>query len=135
MPNKDYYEVLGVSKTASADDVKKAFRKLAHEHHPDKGGDAQKFKDVNEAYQVLGDPQKRAQYDKFGSAAFEQGGMGGPGGFGGFDPSGFNVNVEDFGDIVPGKGSPVAAFTSGGPPIKIVPWFLTMIVSSLMAGT
>jgi len=96
---KDYYSILGVPKDAPPEDVKKAFRRLAHEHHPDKGGDAQKFKDVNEAYQVLGDPQKRAQYDKFGSAAFEQGGMGGPGGFGGFDPSGFNVNVEDFGDL------------------------------------
>ncbi|MCI0478971.1 DnaJ domain-containing protein, partial [Candidatus Uhrbacteria bacterium] len=91
---KDYYSILGVPKDASPDDVKKAFRRLAHEHHPDKGGDAQKFKDVNEAYQVLGDPQKRAQFDRFGSAAFEQGGMGGPSGFGGFgfDPSGFNIN-------------------------------------------
>ncbi|MFH1078441.1 MAG: molecular chaperone DnaJ [Patescibacteria group bacterium] len=100
---KDYYSILGVPKDASPEDVKKAFRRLAHEHHPDKGGDAQKFKDVNEAYQILGDPQKRGQYDRFGSAAFEQGGMGGPGGFGGggfgFDPSGFNINMEDFGDL------------------------------------
>ena len=102
MPNKDYYAVLGVAKTASADEIKKAFRRLAHEHHPDKGGDAAKFKDVNEAYQVLGDQKKRQTYDQFGSAAFEQGG-GGPGGFGGFDPSGFpggfNVNMNDFGDL------------------------------------
>lgn len=100
---KDYYAVLGISKTASADDIKKAFRRLAHEHHPDKGGNAEKFKDVNEAYQVLGDEKKRQTYDQFGSAAFEQGGGGGPGGFGGFDPSGFgggfNVNMNDFGDL------------------------------------
>lgn len=100
---KDYYAVLGIPKTASADDIKKAFRRLAHEHHPDKGGNADKFKDVNEAYQVLGDEKKRKMYDQFGSAAFEQGGGGGPGGFG-FDPSGFgaggfNVNMGDFGDL------------------------------------
>lgn len=96
---KDFYSILGVSKGASADDVKKAFRRLAHEHHPDKGGDAQKFKDVNEAYQILGDDKKRATYDQFGSAAFEQGGMGGPGGFGGFQQGGFTVNMEDMGDL------------------------------------
>lgn len=96
---KDYYATLGVSKSASPEEIKKSFRRLAHEHHPDKGGDAQKFKDINEAYQVLGDAQKRAQYDQFGSAAFEAGGMGGPGGFGGFDPSGFNVNMGEMGDL------------------------------------
>lgn len=99
---KDFYNILGVSKDASAEEIKKSFRRLAHEHHPDKGGDAQKFKDINEAYQVLGDVEKRKQYDHFGSAAFEQGGMGGPqGGFGGFgfDPSGFSVNMEDMGDL------------------------------------
>jgi len=99
--SKDYYNILGVAKGASEDDIKKAFRRLAHEHHPDKGGDAQKFKDVNEAYQVLGDKQKRATYDQFGSAAFEQGGAGGPGGFGDF--GGFNFNQgfqgQDFGDL------------------------------------
>ena len=73
---------MGISKGASADDVKKAFRELAHKHHPDKaGGDAEKFKEINEAYQILSNPQKRAQYDQFGSAAFEQGGFGQ--GFGG----------------------------------------------------
>ena len=105
---KDYYSILGVPKTASADEIKKAFRRLAHEHHPDKGGNEQKFKDVNEAYQVLGDTQKRATYDQFGSAAFEQGGagQGGFGGFGGFDPSGFQngfggfqVNMDDLGGL------------------------------------
>lgn len=97
---KDYYSILGVRKTASADEIKKAYRRLAHEHHPDKGGDSQKFKDINDAYQVLGDSNKRAQYDRFGPAAFEQGGMG-AGGFGGspFGAGGFNINFEDFGDL------------------------------------
>lgn len=97
---KDYYQLLGLSKGATSDEIKKAFRRLAHEHHPDKGGDAQRFKDINEAYQVLGDAKKRALYDQYGSAAFDpQSGMGG-GGFGGFDPSGFKVDFGgDFGDL------------------------------------
>ncbi len=96
---KDFYERLGVSKSASQDEIKQAFRKLAHRHHPDKqGGDEAKFKEINEAYQVLSDEKKRAQYDQFGSAAFE-GGQGGPGpGFGGFDFSGAG-GFEDLGDI------------------------------------
>lgn len=96
---KDYYSILGVSKSANDDEIKKSFRRLAHEHHPDKGGDASKFKDINEAYQILGDKQKRQTYDQFGSAAFENGGggaPGGPGGFGGFD---FNFQGQDFGDL------------------------------------
>ncbi len=99
---KDYYAVLGVQKNATEDELKKAFRRQAHEHHPDKGGDQQKFKDVNEAYQILNDPQKRAAYDRFGSAAFEQRGGGAPGGggfggFGGFDFS--NMETDGFGDL------------------------------------
>jgi molecular chaperone DnaJ len=83
---KDYYQVLGVNKGASKDDIKKAFHKLAHQYHPDKsGGDEAKFKEVNEAYQVLSDDQKRAQYDQFGSAGPNMGGQG----FGGFDFSNF----------------------------------------------
>lgn len=100
---KDYYAILGVSKTATDDEVKKAFRRLAHEHHPDKGGDASKFKDLNEAYQVLSDKKKRAAYDQFGSAAFEQGGGPGPGGFGGGGFGGFDFSGgfdgQDFGDL------------------------------------
>ncbi|MDD4607059.1 MAG: molecular chaperone DnaJ [Patescibacteria group bacterium] len=69
---KDYYKILGVNKNASPEEIKKAFRKLAHECHPDKpGGDEKRFKELNEAYQVLGNPHKRQQYDQFGSA-FEQ---------------------------------------------------------------
>ncbi|MFH1426137.1 MAG: molecular chaperone DnaJ [Candidatus Kerfeldbacteria bacterium] len=82
---KDYYELLGVSKDAPEEEIKKAYRKLAHQYHPDKqGGDEAKFKEVNEAYQVLSNPQKRKNYDQFGSADF--GGASGPGGagFGGF---------------------------------------------------
>ena len=100
---QDYYDVLGVGKTASADDIKKAYRKKAHELHPDKqGGDAEAFKRVNEAYQVLGDAQKRATYDQFGHAAFQNGGMpgGGFGGFGGgFGGQQVNINMDDLGDL------------------------------------
>lgn len=93
--SKDYYKILGVDKSASQDDIKKAFRKLAHEHHPDKGGSEAKFKEINEAYQALGDAEKRARYDQFGSADGPQG-FGGAGGFpGGFDPNAFG----DLGDI------------------------------------
>ena len=87
MAKQDYYELLGVSKSADADDIKKAYRKLAMKYHPDRNPDdkaaEQKFKDVNEAYEVLKDEEKRAAFDRFGHAAFEQGGPGGPGGFGG----------------------------------------------------
>lgn len=101
---KDYYKILGVEKNASKDDIKKAFRKLAHEHHPDKnGGDASKFKEASEAYAVLSDDQKRTQYDQFGSA-MPGGGGGNP--FEGFDFSGFGFGGNqggfqnvDFGDI------------------------------------
>lgn len=110
---KDYYKTLGVDKGASQDDIKKAFRKLAHQYHPDKsGGDAEKFKEVNEAYGVLSDEKKRAQYDQFGAAGPGMGGFGGGAGFNpndfGFDFSGFqqrggfgqNGGVEfDLGDI------------------------------------
>lgn len=105
---KDYYQTLGVEKNASKDDIKKAFRKLAHEYHPDKkSGNEAKFKEVNEAYSVLSDDTKRAQYDNFGSAGMNGGGGGGQGGFGGFDWGGFQQQggfqqggVEfDLGDI------------------------------------
>ena len=86
MPTKNYYDVLGVKKSASADEIKKAFRKLARKHHPDAGGDEETFKQINEAYEVLSDPEKRKQYDRFGSV----GGFGGQqaGGWAGGSPWG-----------------------------------------------
>jgi molecular chaperone DnaJ len=92
---KDYYDILGVNKGANDDEIKKAYRKLAHKYHPDKsGGDAEKFKEINAAYQVLSDKSKRQQYDQFGSG-FEQRSSGFGGGFGG---QGFNGQGFDFGE-------------------------------------
>jgi len=90
---KDYYKILGIERTASQEEIKKAFRKLAHAYHPDKKtGDETRFKEVSEAYAVLGDKTKRAQYDQFGSM--------GAGGYqsrqGGFDPSGFGFDFSNF---------------------------------------
>lgn len=94
---KNYYNILGVEKGANDEEIKKAYRKLAHKYHPDKeGGDEAKFKEINEAYQILSDKQKRAQYDQFGST-FEGAGQGGAGGFGGFDFSGFGNGAGGFG--------------------------------------
>lgn len=95
---KDYYKTLGVEKNASAEEIKKAFRKIAMQHHPDKnGGDDTKFKEANEAYQTLSDEQKRAQYDRFGADAPNMGG-GGYGGFqGGFNPNDFGFDFSGFG--------------------------------------
>ena len=104
---KDYYEVLGVNKNASDDEIKKAFRKLAVKHHPDKeGGDEAKFKEINEAYEVLKDKQKRQRYDQFGHAGVGGAGGGGNpfgGQAGGFNYNGQNVHFDfgggDFGDL------------------------------------
>lgn len=103
---KDYYQILGISRTASEEEIKKAYRKLAHEYHPDKpGGNEGKFKEINEAYHVLSDKGRRAQYDRFG-AAEPSAGFGGFGGFGGAQWGGFPgaaggvpPNWEDLGDL------------------------------------
>lgn len=112
MSKRDYYEVLGVGKTASADEIKKAFRKAAVKHHPDKeSGDETKFKEINEAYEVLKDQQKRQRYDQFGHAGVGGASGGGAGGnpFEGF--GGQNVHF-DFGDG--GLGDIFGQFFGGG---------------------
>ena len=118
---RDYYEVLGISKGASEDEIKKAYRKAAMKYHPDKFSNAsdkekkeaeEKFKEVNEAYQILSDAQKRAQYDQFGHAAFEQGAGGFGGGFNGF--GGGAGGFEDiFSSFFGGGGSGFGGFGGG----------------------
>jgi molecular chaperone DnaJ len=108
---RDYYEVLGVKKDASADEIKKAFRKAAIEHHPDKGGDETKFKEINEAYEVLKDTDKRKRYDQFGHAGVGGAAGGNPfEGFGGFG-NGQEMHF-DFGDL--GLGDIFSSFFGGG---------------------
>jgi molecular chaperone DnaJ len=110
MAKRDYYDILSIGKAATDAEIKKAYRKMAMKHHPDKGGtkeDEEKFKEANEAYSVLSDAQKRKQYDQFGHANPNgAGNAGGPGGWrpdaGGFSGGGYNINMDDlsgFGDI------------------------------------
>jgi molecular chaperone DnaJ len=114
--NKNYYDVLGLSKSASAEDIKQAYKKLAKEHHPDvakdKANAEKKFKEINEAYQVLSDPQKKQMYDTYGTANPQGGFGGGQGPFGGFSGSGgqwgpfsysysSNGGAQGFGDVDP----------------------------------
>lgn len=126
--SQDYYKILGVSKDASDDEIKKAYRKMAHKYHPDKkDGDEAKFKEINEAYQVLGDKQKRAQYDQFGSNFQNAGGFSGAG-FGGFEDifrnaQGFSgsgsAGFEDIFSEFFGGGGSRSTRTSRGEDIKI----------------
>jgi molecular chaperone DnaJ len=109
MAKRDYYEILGIGKDASPDEIKKAFRRSAIEHHPDRGGDETKFKELNEAYEVLKDGEKRKRYDQFGHAGV--GGAAGGNPFGGFGGGGQNVNF-DFGDL--GLGDIFSSFFGGG---------------------
>ncbi|MBP3835394.1 MAG: molecular chaperone DnaJ [Prevotella sp.] len=114
MAKRDYYEVLGVDKNASEDDIKKAYRKIAIKYHPDRNPGnkeaEEKFKEAAEAYDVLHDPQKRQQYDQFG---FD--GPAGMGGFGGFSGGGFSMDdiFSMFGDIFGGHGSGFGGFSGG----------------------
>src|SRR3990167_10544691 len=102
MAKQDYYDLLGVTRTAKADEIKKAYRKLAMQYHPDKNsGDKEaekKFKEISEAYEILKDEQKRAAYDSMGHAAFE-GGMGGGGPRGGYYQSSHDFQSSGFGNI------------------------------------
>jgi molecular chaperone DnaJ len=121
---QDYYQTLGVAKDASQDDIKKAFRKLAHTYHPDKGtGDEAKFKEINEAYQVLSDDTKRSQYDNYGQTFSGQQGPSGGQGSGGFDFSGFGGQggFEGFEDIFGGMfgGGRRSARSSRGQDIQV----------------
>ena len=112
---RDYYEVLGLEKGASEGDIKKAFRKMAMKYHPDKNpGDKEaeeKFKEINEAYSVLSDPDKKSKYDRFGHAGVDPNGMGGAGGFGGFGGAGGFGGFEDIFDMF---GSAFGGGFSGG---------------------
>lgn len=116
---RDYYEVLGVSKNATADELKKAYRKMAIKYHPDKNpGDKaaeEKFKEAAEAYDVLSDPDKRARYDQFGHAMGPQGFGGGQGGFGGFSGGGFSMEdiFSHFGDIFGDAFGGAGTYSSG----------------------
>ena len=100
MAKKDYYDVLGVNKSASPEELKSAYRKLAVKYHPDKNpGDSkaeEKFKEASEAYGILSDKEKKQNYDNFGHAAFENGGGRSGGGFGGFSGADFSDIFEDF---------------------------------------
>src|ERR1700749_4485258 len=115
MSKRDYYDVLGVAKGSDADEIKKAYRKMAIKYHPDKNeGDKaaeNKFKEAAEAYEVLSTPEKRQRYDQFGHAANAQSASGGGYGGGGMD---MNDIFSQFGDIFGGGGSPFDGFFGGG---------------------
>ena len=122
MQFKDYYQILGVARDATADDVKKAFRKLARKYHPDvsKEPDAEaRMKELNEANAVLSDPEKRAAYDQYGHAGVDPQAGGGPGGMGGFADA-FSVRIQNVTDLPPNL-------------VEILPNLATVLVLVLIA--
>ncbi|MBI4558080.1 MAG: molecular chaperone DnaJ [Candidatus Hydrogenedentes bacterium] len=132
---KDFYEILGVSRTASEEEIRKAYLKLAHKYHPDKtGGDKaaeEKLKEVNEAYDTLKNPQKRAQYDRFGRAGEQFAGAGGFGDFG-FGGAGTDAPFEDFFDVLFGRGGPRRRAATPGNDLE---YRLTVTFREAAAGT
>lgn len=123
MMDKNYYDILGVERTASQQEIKKAFRALAHIHHPDKGGDAQKFQQINRAYQTLSDPKKRSDYDRFGTdvgaRAFN--------GFGGFEHMRYHTH---FTTATHGQSFHFGKFKK----IPFLAWIILMPLILLVAG-
>jgi molecular chaperone DnaJ len=112
MAKRDYYEILGIGKSASADEIKKAFRRQAVQHHPDRGGDEAKFKEINEAYEVLKDPSKRQRYDQFGHAGVGTSAASDGNPFAGFGGAGTDQEFHfDFGDL--GLGDIFGSFFGG----------------------
>ncbi|HOX96309.1 MAG TPA: J domain-containing protein [Candidatus Woesebacteria bacterium] len=117
---RDYYDILGVNKSASAAEIKSAYRKLALKWHPDRNKEkdaAEKFKEINEAYEVLGNPEKKAKFDQFGNAAFGNGGGGSPFGsggnpFGSYSQAGGSINFEDLFGGAGGFSDPFDIFSS-----------------------
>jgi len=101
---EDYYKILGLEKSASPDEIKKAYRRLAHQHHPDKGGDNKKFQKISEAYRILSDNEKRRQYDQFGPAFDNMSGQGGFSGFSDFDFGSFWEQAQQQGSNWSGFG-------------------------------
>jgi DnaJ-class molecular chaperone len=140
----DYYTILEVEKTASEKEIKTAFRKLAHVHHPDKGGDEKRFKEINEAYQTLSNKEKRAQYDRFGQSAGGFSSYGGPtagrgntGQYGGFSAqggpaSGWNMNYGDFARS--GAGSQFNMFSLKKIPVLVWILLLPIIIVIVLVG-
>jgi len=120
----NYYTILEVDKSASEKEIKTAFRALAHKHHPDKGGDEKKFKEINEAYQTLSDSDKRAQYDRFGQSSNS---FGGAGGFG--QAHGWNMNYGNFARAAGGKQFTMPSFTR----IPVLAWLLLLPIIVVVA--
>lgn len=144
MAKRDYYEILGIPKNASEQDIKKAYRTMAKKYHPDMNKDNKeaetKFKEVQEANEVLSDPQKRAAYDQYGHAAFEQGGGFGQGGFGGFEGFGGFGGFEDIdlGDILGGMFGGGRSRANRGPRVKEgadLRYNLTLTLEEVAFGT